>query len=106
MCISIHAVLSVGCSCVGVCVCVFKRSLLLPLTCVRDTNIYSSLLSHTHSLTAALQEHPNVVVRSDWAHLRELLPEAIDQQVAIVTGGGSGHEPAHIGYVCGCAVCE
>lgn len=34
----------------------------------------------------------NVVLRTDFATIRE-------QQVAIVSGGGSGHEPAHIGFV-------
>jgi dihydroxyacetone kinase len=31
-----------------------------------------------------------VVVRSDWDR----------SQVALVSGGGSGHEPAHAGFVC------
>jgi dihydroxyacetone kinase len=34
----------------------------------------------------------NVVIRSD-------LPEAQHRKVAILSGGGSGHEPAHAGYV-------
>ena len=34
----------------------------------------------------------NVVVRTD-------LPESSDRKVAILSGGGSGHEPAHAGYV-------
>ncbi|MBV9267151.1 MAG: dihydroxyacetone kinase subunit DhaK [Acidobacteriaceae bacterium] len=34
----------------------------------------------------------NVVVRADYAEVR-------DQQVALISGGGSGHEPAHAGFV-------
>ncbi|HJY06623.1 MAG TPA: dihydroxyacetone kinase subunit DhaK, partial [Bryobacteraceae bacterium] len=34
----------------------------------------------------------NVVLRTDFAAVRE-------RQVGIISGGGSGHEPAHIGFV-------
>ena len=34
----------------------------------------------------------NVLVRSDYEHGNE-------RQVALISGGGSGHEPAHAGYV-------
>ncbi|MBV8552407.1 MAG: dihydroxyacetone kinase subunit DhaK [Acidobacteriaceae bacterium] len=34
----------------------------------------------------------NVLLRSDCAHVRDL-------QVALISGGGSGHEPAHAGYI-------
>src|ERR1700736_4828988 len=34
----------------------------------------------------------NVLIRSDFAALR-------DRQVALISGGGSGHEPAHAGYI-------
>jgi dihydroxyacetone kinase len=40
----------------------------------------------------ALLESENVVVRAD-------LPSRDDRPVAILSGGGSGHEPAHAGYV-------
>ncbi|BDC42627.1 dihydroxyacetone kinase family protein [Paraburkholderia terrae] len=40
----------------------------------------------------ALLRDANVVVRRD-------LPEAHARRVAIISGGGSGHEPAHAGYV-------
>jgi dihydroxyacetone kinase len=40
----------------------------------------------------ALLRHENVV-------LRRLLPAPAERQVAIISGGGSGHEPAHAGYV-------
>ncbi|MFP3552389.1 dihydroxyacetone kinase family protein [Paraburkholderia sp. SIMBA_049] len=40
----------------------------------------------------ALLRDANVVVRRD-------LPEAHGRRVAIISGGGSGHEPAHAGYV-------
>ena len=33
-----------------------------------------------------------VLLRSDAARVR-------DQQVALISGGGSGHEPAHAGYI-------
>jgi dihydroxyacetone kinase len=36
--------------------------------------------------------HHNVVVRND-------AEEARDRQIAVISGGGSGHEPAHAGYV-------
>ena len=34
----------------------------------------------------------NVLVRADWESLRH-------EQVALISGGGSGHEPAHAGYI-------
>ena len=34
----------------------------------------------------------NVLLRSDAEHVR-------DRQVAVISGGGSGHEPAHAGYI-------
>jgi triose/dihydroxyacetone kinase / FAD-AMP lyase (cyclizing) len=34
----------------------------------------------------------NVLFRSDWAEER-------DRKVALISGGGSGHEPAHAGYI-------
>ena len=40
----------------------------------------------------ALLEAENVVVRSD-------LPPPAERKVAVLSGGGSGHEPAHAGYV-------
>src|SRR5690606_12630212 len=40
----------------------------------------------------ALLEAENVVVRND-------LPPPAERQVAVLSGGGSGHEPAHAGYV-------
>ena len=40
----------------------------------------------------ALLETENVIVRAD-------LPPPGDRQVALISGGGSGHEPAHAGYV-------
>jgi ATP-dependent dihydroxyacetone kinase len=40
----------------------------------------------------ALLETENVVVRAD-------LPPPAERQVALISGGGSGHEPAHAGYV-------
>lgn len=40
----------------------------------------------------ALLDDENVVVRAD-------LPDATLRQVAVISGGGAGHEPAHAGYV-------
>ncbi|MER8435959.1 dihydroxyacetone kinase family protein [Mesorhizobium sp. M1312] len=40
----------------------------------------------------ALLDSEDVVVRSD-------LPPAAQRKVAVISGGGSGHEPAHAGYV-------
>ena len=40
----------------------------------------------------ALLEDENVVVRAG-------LPEPANRKVAVISGGGSGHEPAHAGYV-------
>ncbi|HEV2677348.1 MAG TPA: dihydroxyacetone kinase family protein [Aliidongia sp.] len=40
----------------------------------------------------ALLETENVIVRAD-------LPPSAQRQVALISGGGSGHEPAHTGYV-------
>lgn len=40
----------------------------------------------------ALLAHANVVLQAD-------LPEPDQRPVAIISGGGSGHEPAHAGYV-------
>ena len=34
----------------------------------------------------------HILVRADYAHVR-------DTQVALISGGGSGHEPAHAGFV-------
>jgi ATP-dependent dihydroxyacetone kinase len=40
----------------------------------------------------AILENENVVVRTD-------LPEQLKRKVAVISGGGAGHEPAHAGYV-------
>src|SRR5579862_847787 len=48
-------------------------------------------LSVLHPGSARLLGH-KVMVRADAA-------EARDRQVAVISGGGSGHEPAHAGYV-------
>ncbi|MGH9696524.1 MAG: dihydroxyacetone kinase subunit DhaK, partial [Bryobacteraceae bacterium] len=44
-----------------------------------------------HPHLALLSEH-SVVMRADAAQVR-------NSQVALISGGGSGHEPAHAGYV-------
>ena len=44
--------------------------------------------------------HPGSVrLRGHKVMLREDAELVRDQQVAIISGGGSGHEPAHAGYV-------
>jgi dihydroxyacetone kinase len=48
-------------------------------------------LALLHPGSARLRDH-NVMVRADAEHVRQ-------SQVAIISGGGSGHEPAHAGYV-------
>jgi len=45
----------------------------------------------THGGLALLADH-HVLVRADAEHVR-------NRQVAVISGGGSGHEPAHGGYV-------
>lgn len=42
----------------------------------------------------SLDEHPNVIVRTDYLSL-----EGSSSRVALISGGGSGHEPAHLGFV-------
>ena len=44
------------------------------------------------AMNIGLLEKENVVVRTD-------LPTATERSVAVISGGGSGHEPAHAGYV-------
>lgn len=46
----------------------------------------------TTSRHLAILRNENVVIRSD-------LPEALNRKVAVISGGGAGHEPAHAGYV-------
>ena len=48
-------------------------------------------LAILHPGLARLPEH-KVMIRADADHAR-------DQQVALISGGGSGHEPAHAGYI-------
>jgi len=42
----------------------------------------------------ALEEFPNVVLRRDYQSL-----QGSSSRVAILCGGGSGHEPAHLGFI-------
>src|SRR3954465_2955716 len=44
-----------------------------------------------HAGLALLSDH-HVLARADAANVR-------DREVALISGGGSGHEPAHAGYV-------
>lgn len=56
-------------------------------------SIQGFLLSNNSNLIA-LEEHPNVIVRKDYLSL-----ESTNSRVALISGGGSGHEPAHLGFV-------
>lgn len=41
----------------------------------------------------ALKDFPNVVIRRDYKSLQ------VNSRVALLAGGGSGHEPAHLGFI-------
>jgi dihydroxyacetone kinase len=60
----------------------------------RPEDVVEEMLDGLLLLNPAASRLPGhkVIVRADAARVRE-------QQVAIVSGGGSGHEPAHAGYV-------
>eukprot|EP00605_Chrysophyceae_sp_TOSAG23-4_P001347 GSChrysophyteH1.ASY1.ANO1.1464.1 assembled CDS len=55
-----------------------------------DDAVEGLLLSNSD--LARVENIPNVVVRKDIAVYK-------DQQVTIISGGGSGHEPAHAGFI-------
>lgn len=42
----------------------------------------------------ALEEYPNVIARKDFMSFAES-----SSRVALISGGGSGHEPAHLGFI-------
>jgi dihydroxyacetone kinase len=65
-----------------------KKLINNPSSVVRD------MLEGVVALTrqVALLSDENVVVRSNLTH-------AMSRKVAVLSGGGSGHEPAHAGYV-------
>ena len=52
-----------------------------------DGLIYSN--QHNNLTRLNIDEHIRVVIRKDWDK----------SKVAIISGGGSGHEPAHAGFV-------
>jgi dihydroxyacetone kinase len=56
-------------------------------------SIQGHLLLNNSDLIA-LKEYPNVIVRKDYLSLEES-----NSRVALISGGGSGHEPAHHGYI-------
>lgn len=60
----------------------------------RPTDVVREMLEGIVGLTPglALLDSENVVVRAD-------LPAAAQRPVALISGGGAGHEPAHAGYV-------
>ena len=56
----------------------------------------TGFLQYSHTPVAKLDvgsQDINVVIRPDWTK------EKADHQVAIISGGGSGHEPMHAGFV-------
>src|SRR5258708_39936165 len=60
----------------------------------RPENVVEEMLQGLAVLNAGvarLSGH-KVMIRADINNIR-------DQQVAIISGGGSGHEPAHAGYI-------
>ncbi|MCP2091637.1 UNVERIFIED_ORG: dihydroxyacetone kinase [Paraburkholderia sediminicola] len=51
-------------------------------------------------LEGIARQHPHVAILGDEnVLLRQGLPASSERSVAIISGGGSGHEPAHGGYV-------
>ena len=65
-----------------------KKLLNDPRQVVRE--MLEGVVGLTPGLT--LLDHEDVVIRAD-------LPDPADRQVAVISGGGAGHEPAHAGYV-------
>lgn len=51
-------------------------------------------LQFNNSNLLALKEFPNVIIRKDYMSLEES-----NSRVALLSGGGSGHEPAHLGFI-------
>jgi dihydroxyacetone kinase len=51
------------------------------------------LLADNRNLIS-LADYPNVIVRRDYTSLQES-----NSRVALISGGGSGHEPAHVGFI-------
>jgi dihydroxyacetone kinase len=51
-------------------------------------------LQFNNSNLLALKEYPNVIIRKDYMSLEET-----NSRVALLSGGGSGHEPAHLGFI-------
>ena len=60
----------------------------------RPENVVEEMLEGFAVLSPGLRRLPGykVMVRADAEHVR-------NRQVAIISGGGSGHEPAHAGYI-------
>ena len=62
----------------------------------REENLQESINGFVYSNNRnlfTLNDFPNVVVRKDYLSLIK------NKKVALLSGGGSGHEPAHTGYV-------
>ena len=46
-----------------------------------------------------VKTHPDIVARTSNPRVLKYINAPVKQKVAVVTGGGSGHKPAFIGYV-------
>ena len=54
----------------------------------------------TDALSGLVRTAPGIVLLDGFPHVRVVLRDDFDgDRVALVSGGGSGHEPAHAGYV-------
>ena len=58
----------------------------------RQESINGFVYAHNRNLFT-LNDFPNVVVRKDYLNLIK------EKKVALLSGGGSGHEPAHTGFI-------
>ncbi len=57
------------------------------------------------SLTGVLAAHPDLLAKTDHPRVLRRAGRDVTPRVGIVTGGGSGHEPAFLGYV-GPGLCD
>jgi triose/dihydroxyacetone kinase / FAD-AMP lyase (cyclizing) len=71
----------------------------------RNSSVMKKLINHPQHVVAEMMEgflvmHQGLALLSDHhVLLRADAEEVRDRQVALISGGGSGHEPAHAGYI-------